>query len=326
MPKLVAESGQFSGAEYPLSAAPVVLGRLPNNDIQVNDNKASRRHTKLTPQGADWFVEDLQSSNGTFLNGKKLGGPMALRDGDKIAIGTTVYRFVLVGTATGPPPPKVPLAPAATRTVPAPVVQPSRPPAPSPAPARPSVAPPPPKPAAPSPRSPLDASTPPTAQIPLGMAPPAAAPKPPPRPPALAPVPSAARPPPPVAASGPRPAPAVAEPKELRLEEPEELGLDAPTSATVPVAPAAPRAPAAPPKRAPGVAPLAAGERLVSLTPTSGPSRPPGLLLDAIEQRDWRYQALVGLGALILLVLIGAGAYTIFSGMLPEDEAATEKR
>ncbi|MCI0341773.1 MAG: hypothetical protein L0216_11600, partial [Planctomycetales bacterium] len=152
----------------------------------------------------------------------------------------------------------------------------------------------------------------------------------------------------PVAASPPRPEPvegrprvaasslpvlaAAEEPKELRLEEPEELGLDAPTSATVPVATAAPRAPSVPPsakspaKGSPGVAPLAAGERFVSLEGSSGPSRPPGLLLDAIEQRDWRYQALVGLGALLLLVLIAAGAYTIFSGMLPEDEAAAEKR
>ncbi|MCI0343034.1 MAG: FHA domain-containing protein, partial [Planctomycetales bacterium] len=184
MPKLVAESGQFQGAEYPLASAPVVLGRLPQNDIQVNDNKASRRHTRLQPQGADWFVEDLQSSNGTYLNGKKLAGPMALRDGDKISIGTTIYRFVLVGTATGPPPPKVPLAPAATRTVPAPAAAP-RPPAPPPVPV--------PGPARPAPapaRPPLDAATPPTAQIPLGRAPPAAVPKPVPAPPSLRPAPA----------------------------------------------------------------------------------------------------------------------------------------
>jgi hypothetical protein len=93
MAKLVAETGEFAGAEYPIGAKPLVLGRLKSNDIEVRDTKASRKHTRVGRAGGVWIVEDLKSSNGTFLNGEKIEARMPLHAGDTIAIGQTVYRF-----------------------------------------------------------------------------------------------------------------------------------------------------------------------------------------------------------------------------------------
>lgn len=114
MAKLVAETGDFAGAEYPIGAKPLVLGRLKTNDIEVHDTKASRKHTRVGRAGGKWVVEDLKSSNGTFVNGTKIEARVELHAGDTIAIGKTVYRFdpeegpagaaPRAATATKPPP------------------------------------------------------------------------------------------------------------------------------------------------------------------------------------------------------------------------------
>lgn len=93
MAKLVAETGDFAGAEYPIGGKPLVLGRLKSNDIEVRDTKASRKHTRVGRAGGKWVVEDLKSSNGTFVNGEKIEARVELHAGDTIAIGKTVYRF-----------------------------------------------------------------------------------------------------------------------------------------------------------------------------------------------------------------------------------------
>lgn len=93
MAKLIAETGEFAGAEYPIGAKPLVLGRLKSNDIEVRDTKASRKHTRVGRAGGVWVVEDLKSSNGTFVNGEKIEARVELHAGDTIAIGKTVYRF-----------------------------------------------------------------------------------------------------------------------------------------------------------------------------------------------------------------------------------------
>jgi predicted component of type VI protein secretion system len=143
--RLVAESGEFAGATYPVKPAGIVLGRLKTNDVEVTDTKASRRHTRVALHEGAWFVEDLQSSNGTFLNGAKIERS-ELVSGDKISIGTTVYRFE-ADDASGPvaAPPR-----SATGAVPTPAAAGAKPAAPPKPAAKPPAAAAP-KPAAPKP-------------------------------------------------------------------------------------------------------------------------------------------------------------------------------
>ncbi len=70
----------------------LILGRVAGCDVVIDDGKASRRHARLVVQGGVVEIEDLQSSNGTLLNGKPVTRRM-LRVGDEIQIGTTVIRF-----------------------------------------------------------------------------------------------------------------------------------------------------------------------------------------------------------------------------------------
>jgi hypothetical protein len=83
--------GPGSGKNYEIEEA-VILGRLPTNDIPVEDAKASREHAKIYRQGSKFAIVDLNSSNGTTVNGKTIT-KQALEHGDLIAIGLVVMEF-----------------------------------------------------------------------------------------------------------------------------------------------------------------------------------------------------------------------------------------
>lgn len=74
----------------------LTLGRVAPCDVVLEDTKASRRHARLLVEGSVVEVEDLDSSNGTFLNDKKIQRRL-LRDGDQIRIGTTTVTFTEAG-------------------------------------------------------------------------------------------------------------------------------------------------------------------------------------------------------------------------------------
>ena len=69
-----------------------MLGRLPDCDIVITDPKASRRHAEVRPAGHGFVVADLDSTNGTKLNGVEIR-EQPLHDGDRIGIGATIVRF-----------------------------------------------------------------------------------------------------------------------------------------------------------------------------------------------------------------------------------------
>jgi FHA domain-containing protein len=94
MPRLRVESapGLRSGAAYDLTNG-AVLGRSDQADIQLEDQFSSSRHARLLPQGDAVVVEDLGSTNGTYLNGQPLSGPQPLHDGDRIRIGDSEFIF-----------------------------------------------------------------------------------------------------------------------------------------------------------------------------------------------------------------------------------------
>lgn len=66
---------------------PVVIGRSPGADIVIGTGFVSGRHARFTPVGADLVLEDLGSTNGTFLNGQPITMPMGLKSGDIVGVG-----------------------------------------------------------------------------------------------------------------------------------------------------------------------------------------------------------------------------------------------
>ena len=70
----------------------IVIGRLPDCDITVNDPNVSRRHAEVRPMGSGWIVVDLGSTNGTRVNGVTVR-EQALRAGDEITVGSTRLRY-----------------------------------------------------------------------------------------------------------------------------------------------------------------------------------------------------------------------------------------
>ncbi len=76
----------------------VVIGRGATADVAVDDPSVSRRHAMIEPSdGGGYLVSDLQSGNGTRLNGRDVARPTAVRDGDEIEVGTTKLTFALAG-------------------------------------------------------------------------------------------------------------------------------------------------------------------------------------------------------------------------------------
>lgn len=85
--RLVMRSGPSVGKEYPLDKNEMFIGRDLSNDVVINDPEISRRHSRLFTQGNTYVLEDLGSTNGTFVNGQRLMGPNMLRPGDVITFG-----------------------------------------------------------------------------------------------------------------------------------------------------------------------------------------------------------------------------------------------
>lgn len=88
--QLVMRSGPMTGTVYPLEGELLTLGRDPGNSIHINDAEISRRHARLSLQGGKYVLEDLGSTNGTFVNGQRLGSPHVLRPGDVISFGEQI--------------------------------------------------------------------------------------------------------------------------------------------------------------------------------------------------------------------------------------------
>ena len=82
------------GSDFVLNSAQMTVGRGGQNDVALpNDEYASARHARFEPRRDGVWVQDLGSTNGTYLNGARLERPHRLSDGDVVRIGDTDLRF-----------------------------------------------------------------------------------------------------------------------------------------------------------------------------------------------------------------------------------------
>ena len=90
---LVVTEGSLRGTTLSLGQAPVLIGRAPESTIVLDDDYASARHARIYPQDGDWFVEDLGSTNGTFIGQNRLTQPTRLEAGVPVRVGRTVLEL-----------------------------------------------------------------------------------------------------------------------------------------------------------------------------------------------------------------------------------------
>src|ERR1019366_6701298 len=90
---LVVTAGALKGTTLDLAQQQITLGRANDATLVLNDDYASSRHARIFPQDGQWIVEDLGSTNGTYLDRQKVTRPMPVPAGVPIRIGKTVLEL-----------------------------------------------------------------------------------------------------------------------------------------------------------------------------------------------------------------------------------------
>ena len=90
---LVVTEGSLRGTTLTLGQAPVLIGRAPESTLVLDDDYASARHARIYQQDGEWFVEDLGSTNGTFIGPNRLTQPVRLEAGVPVRVGRTVLEL-----------------------------------------------------------------------------------------------------------------------------------------------------------------------------------------------------------------------------------------
>ncbi len=102
---LILERGPRPNQRFLLTEEQSTLGRSAGNEVVIVDPEVSRRHARITRRAADFALEDLGSTNGTFLNGHRVTHLTILNDGDVIDLGDSIsLRFATTTTAVPPAP------------------------------------------------------------------------------------------------------------------------------------------------------------------------------------------------------------------------------
>ncbi len=91
--QLVVTEGALQGTTVTLGGTPVTLGRADDSTLVLTDDYASNRHARLVPGQDSWTLEDLGSTNGTYLGSAKVSRPTAVPLGTPIRIGKTVMEL-----------------------------------------------------------------------------------------------------------------------------------------------------------------------------------------------------------------------------------------
>ncbi|NPA91648.1 MAG: FHA domain-containing protein [Chloroflexi bacterium] len=99
---LILQRGGQGSQRWRLDKPEMLIGRLPDCDIVLPDRQVSRHHARIFRKGDTYYIEDLRSKNGTWVNGQPLRGVRALEDGDEIQIALR-FKLAFVGSgATAP--------------------------------------------------------------------------------------------------------------------------------------------------------------------------------------------------------------------------------
>ena len=92
--KLVITSGPKAGMELPLGTEPMTIGRSSESGLVIRDDYTSSHHARLLLRGDTWCIQDLDSTNGTSLAGKRLSGaPTPINVGDAVKVGATTFEL-----------------------------------------------------------------------------------------------------------------------------------------------------------------------------------------------------------------------------------------
>lgn len=91
--RLVVTEGSLAGTVVPLGSSPVTVGRAADSTIVLDDDYASSHHARLYPHETSWVVEDLGSTNGTWIDRTRVTGPTVLLIGQPLRIGRTVLEL-----------------------------------------------------------------------------------------------------------------------------------------------------------------------------------------------------------------------------------------
>jgi two-component system cell cycle response regulator len=90
---LVMIYGEYLGRKYRIERQPILIGRSPNCNIQLVDDCVSRQHCRMIPANNGVIVSDLNSTNGTYIDGVAVHA-RPLRDGDRIKVGRSIFKFL----------------------------------------------------------------------------------------------------------------------------------------------------------------------------------------------------------------------------------------
>jgi len=91
--RLVITSGPKAGSEIPLGTDPLTIGRSSESGLQILDDYTSSHHARLLLWGDDWVVQDLDSTNGTFLDGNRVTAPTRVPVNTPVKVGQTTFEL-----------------------------------------------------------------------------------------------------------------------------------------------------------------------------------------------------------------------------------------
>lgn len=92
-PALVVTEGPLAQTVIPLGTAQITLGRAPDSTLVIDDDYASSRHARIYPSDDGWIVEDLGSTNGTWIDRTRITSPTVLPPGVPLRIGRTTLQL-----------------------------------------------------------------------------------------------------------------------------------------------------------------------------------------------------------------------------------------
>jgi pSer/pThr/pTyr-binding forkhead associated (FHA) protein len=91
--RLVVTGGTLQGTTVPLAGVPITIGRADDSTLVLTDDYVSTRHARLVPRDEQWVLEDLGSTNGTYLGRQRVTDPVPVPLGAQIRVGKTVLEL-----------------------------------------------------------------------------------------------------------------------------------------------------------------------------------------------------------------------------------------